>query len=135
MSGNNKLLKIKITGTFLIAKFNFQNMINIYSFLNSIFKIKNSKILILILMCSFTSQSLSKSEPRLSNYESYKLKDKTFKNINYNLIQLFLIQIYYWYKIFENNEYLTNNHTNSNLDFKKLEENTDKDFLKMLIGI
>ena len=70
------LLKIKITGTFLIAKFNFQNMINIYSFLNSIFKIKNSKILILILMCSFTSQSLSKSEPRLSNYESYKLKDR-----------------------------------------------------------
>ena len=51
-------------------------MINNNSFLNSIFKIKNSKILILILMCSFTSQSLSKSEHSLSNYESFKLKEK-----------------------------------------------------------
>ena len=106
-------------------------MINIYSFLNSIFKIKNSKILILILMCSFTSRSLSKSEPRLSNYESYKLKDRILKNINYRFNSIiFDSRFISDNQIFENNDYLTNNHTYSNLDFKKLEENTDKDSFK-----
>ena len=111
-------------------------MINIYSFLNSIFKIKNSKILILILMCSFTSQSLSKSEPRLSNFESYKLKEKTFKDINYRFNSIiFDSRLISDNKIFENNEYLINNHTNSDLHFKKLEKIQIRIFLKMLIGI
>ena len=82
-------------------------------------------------MCSFTSQSFSKSEPKLSNYESYKLKHKTFKNTKYRFNSIiFDSRFISDNKIFENNEYLTNNHTNSNLDFKKLEENTDKDFFK-----
>ena len=57
-------------------------MTNIYSFFNTIFKIKNSKILILILIFSYTSRALSKSEHELINYSFSNHLDNTKNYLN-----------------------------------------------------
>ena len=63
----------------------------------------------------YFNKSLSKDERRF-NIKGINNIDKIIDSEEFS-------QIYN--KIFENNEYLTNNHTNSNLDFKKSSSTPD----------